>query len=157
MIIRDAISSDFEVISKIYEQVDALHRGEHPNMFREPSIIGRPTEYLQALLDGDNSKLVVAILNNEVVGFSESYIMEAPDFPVIQPRKWLLIDSIAVDENIHRSGAGQSMLNYLVDWSKSRNVFEIQLKVYSFNEGAIKFYEKNEFKELSKTLSLKLE
>ncbi len=154
--IRDAKKSDFIAISELYEQVDKLHRTEHPNIFREPSILGRPSDYLQALIDSENTKFIVAELEDQVVGFSESYVMQESDYSIIQPREWLLIDSIAVDKRIHRNGVGQSMLNYLIDWSKEKGLSEIELKVYSFNEQAINFYDKNGFKELSRTLNYKI-
>jgi ribosomal protein S18 acetylase RimI-like enzyme len=157
MIIRDATSKDFKEVSRIYEQVDRMHREQHPNIFKKPQIPGRPDDYFQNICDGEFSKFVVAESETGVIGFAEAYVMTASDFPVLQPRQWVLIDGIAVDEDIRGTGAGQAMLDYLIDWSKSMAIEEIELKVYSFNTGALKFYERNGFKEINKTLSLKID
>lgn len=157
MIIRDATSKDFKEVSRIYEQVDKMHRDHYPNIFKKAQVAGRPDDYFQSICDGEFSKLIVAESEKGVIGFAEAYVMTSSDFPVLQPRQWVLIDGIAVDEEIRGTGAGQAMLDYLVGWSKSMAIEEIELKVYSFNTGALKFYERNGFKEMNKTLSLKLD
>ncbi|MBN2897639.1 MAG: GNAT family N-acetyltransferase [Clostridia bacterium] len=96
-------------------------------------------------------------MNGKVIAFSEACIKTALDLPAVQPRQWLLIAGIAVDEKVRRSGAGQALLDSLKQWWAEHGIAEIELKVYTFNESAIRFYEKNGFKELSKNLSLEVE
>lgn len=156
MKIRNATKSDFQRISELYEQVDRLHREAHPDRFQRPAEIGRTEEYLSALVKNEKAFLLVAEENGNVIGFAEAYIMSSPDFPVIKKRSWLLIDGIGVDESCRGTGAGQRLLNELEERIKEIGIHEVELKVYEFNNQAINFYEKNGFKELSRTMTKKL-
>ena len=155
--VRAAGIEDFSRIKEIYEQVDAIHREAHPEWFIKPDKPGRSDEYLKALLDGEEGLLVVAERNRRVVGFAEAYIRRAPDFPVLKSRRWLLIDNIAVDRKNRRSGVGQKILRHLQERARALDIEEVELKVYSFNTGAADFYEKNGFREFSRTLVKRME
>lgn len=151
--IRVATSEDFEGINKIYEQVDELHRLEFSNKFCKPKIPGRSIDYLKNLIDGDKSFLLVATYDDQVVGFTEAYILSAPDFPVMKKREWLRLDTIAVDKSFQHRGIGQALFDYLKNSAEVLGIKEIELGVYSFNKSAIKFYEKNGFKPMAITMN----
>jgi GNAT superfamily N-acetyltransferase len=51
---------------------------------------------------------------------------------------------------------GSLLLRRVVEWAKSKQINRIELKVYSFNTGAIEFYSGKGFKELNKTMYLNL-
>jgi len=156
MKIRSAEKRDYHRINELYEQVDRLHREVHPDRFQKPAVLGRPDEFLNALVENESSYLIVAEEREEIIGFAEAYIVSAPNFPVLKQRSWLLIDSIAVDEGHRGMGTGQKLFDYLGAKAKERGVEEVELNVYAFNDSAIKFYEKNGFKELCKTMTKRL-
>ena len=48
----------------------------------------------------------------------------------------------------HRGlGINAKVIDYLKDWSVSKNIFELRLDVYNDNSSAIKAYEKTGFKK----------
>lgn len=156
MKIRDARKDDFERLNELYEQLDELHRNAYPDRFRRPDKAGRTEEYFISLLENSDAYLIVAEDEGDILGFAEAYIRKAPDFPVLQPRTWLLIDGIAVDKVYRNKGAGQALFNELINRSKEKGISDIELKVYGFNETAIKFYEKNGFTNISRTMYKKI-
>jgi len=156
MLVRQAKKADYETLNNIYDQVDILHRDQYPNRFRKPDNIGRPSEYYDSVLSNPDGILIVIESDNIVIGFAEAYIRKAPDFPVLQPRKWLLIDGIAVDHNYRGKGAGQLLFDELMKYAKNVGIEEVELNVYSFNEAAIKFYRKNGFDNICTTMGRKL-
>lgn len=154
MIIRNAKNTDFKRITEIYEQVEKKHRNAYPDIFKME--LDDIDDYLNYVINIDNSLLMVSEINNKVIGFSECYIMEAPDLEILTPRSWLFIKCMAVDEEFKEEKIQQEMLDYLMEFSKEIELDGIELKVYSFNENSEKFYYKNDFIEISKTLSITL-
>lgn len=151
--IRQATDQDFESINEIYVQVDELHQIEHPHKFQIPDVPGRSIEYLSNLVDSSTSFLLVATYQEQVVGFAEAYILSAPDFPIMKKRKWLRLDTIAVDRDYRSRGIGQALFDHIKRQVEELEIDEIELGVYSFNKSAQKFYEKNGFKPVSITMS----
>lgn len=152
--IREMKLSDFESANKIYFEIDELHRIAHPELFKKTDDKGRTTEYIKNLFDNENAKVFVAEINDELVGLAECYIKEAPDYPILQQRKWVLIDSIAVIESHRGKGIGKLLFERIKNWASENGVKRIELKVYSFNKNAMKFYEGLGFEELTKHLFL---
>ena len=55
-------------------------------------------------------------------------------------RKILHIENICVDENHKKKGIGKKLYKQIVQLSKEKNIDNIELMVWGFNENAIKFY-----------------
>lgn len=156
MIVRDAVIDDFKRLNVIYEQVDKLHRDAHPGRFRKPEVTGRPAEYFESLMKMPEAYLLVVEKDGEVIGFAEAYIRYTPDYPILQPRKWVLIDGIAVDKAYRKTGAGQALFDELICRARAAGIDQIELNVYEFNEPAYKFYRKNGFETVCKTMSKRI-
>lgn len=60
---------------------------------------------------------------------------------IAKQRITYFIEDIVVDEFSRRKGIGKKLYNFLVEKAISENVDAIELKVWSFNESAIRFYE----------------
>lgn len=153
MIIRDVEVRDFIRIDALYEQIDKIHRDVHNERFQVPNIPGRSEEYKEELISNCDSQFIVAEDNEVVIGFAEARTMNSLDFQVLRKRKWLQINSIVVDEAYRGSGIGQALFDYLTVWAKQREISSIELNVYSFNEPARGFYEKNGFNEMIRTMT----
>ena len=156
MIVRDAETRDFDRLDEIYEQVDKLHRDAHPERFRKPVVTGRSSEYFETALEVPGAFLLVAENDGVVIGFAEAYTKYAADYPIFQPRKWMLIDGIAVDKSYRRTGAGQALFDELIRRAKISDTHQIELNVYEFNEPAYNFYKKNGFETICKTMGKKI-
>ncbi len=143
--IRDVNNSDYSKLNKLYMQVDELHSKEHPKVFKGPISNVRSREYIQNIIENPKHTLLVATLNNEIIGLAKAEIETASNFPLFVQRRWMLIGTIIVDEEHRGKGIGQMLLDHLKDWALQNEVFEVELTVYAFNESAKRFYEKNGF------------
>ncbi len=152
MHIREAVREDMDQLDKLYSQVDELHRQAYPGRFRKPEIAGRPEAYYLERIQAQDALLLVAELDGQVIGFAEGYLRSAPDIPVLQQRSWLMIDSVAVDQNHRGHGAGKALFDGLEARANKRGITEIELNVYAFNQKAIGFYEKLGFEVISQTM-----
>ena len=156
MIVRDSRTEDFSRLNEIYEQVDKLHRDAHPERFRRPDKLGRPDGYYESVVKTPGAYLLVVEKEGAIIGFAEAYIRQSPDFPIFQPREWMIIDGIAIDESYRNTGAGQRLFDELVSIAKSEGIDQIELNVYAFNEPAYNFYKKNGFETICKTMGKRI-
>jgi diamine N-acetyltransferase len=154
--IRKATMDDYIGLCSIYSELDEFHRECHPELFVKPKIIGRAQEYISELINNDNTLLLVAKKDHEIVGLLEICITESSDFPVNKRRRWIQIDSLAVKSGAQNCNIGSLLLDKAKEWAKANNIDRIELKVYSLNLNAIQFYTRKGFSELSKSMFLDL-
>lgn len=93
---------------------------------------------LKEELQNENSKYIVAKINDEVVGFAGiKIIIDEAD-----------IMNIVVKNNFRKKGIGSLFLQQLIDLSKTLNITSISLEVNEKNIAAISLYKKFNFKEI---------
>lgn len=146
--LREAIVSDFNQMLKIYDELDEMHRVEHPTIFIKPEGDARPLEYIQNLIEDENKYLVIAEVDDQLIGFAECAVLESSTFPVVRKRKWVELNSLVVSKNYQGKGIGKKLLNEVTKWSKEKEINRMELKVFSFNTSADEFYKKAGFKDL---------
>ena len=89
-------------------------------------------EYLKTLIKNDNSFIYIYLIDNQVCG----YLMVLDSIDVYE------ILAIATIEEYRNKGIAQELLDKI----KTKDIF---LEVRESNQGAINFYKKNKFKEIS--------
>jgi ribosomal protein S18 acetylase RimI-like enzyme len=154
--IRNATINDYEDLCIIYAELDELHRSNHPELFIKPDDYARAKEYITEIINDDSKVIFVAEVEAKLVGFAECYILKSSNFPVIKKREWVQLDNIAVKRNYQNYHIGSLLLKKVIEWSKSKEVNRIELKVYSFNNSAVEFYTNKGFQDLNKTMYLNL-
>lgn len=157
ILIRKASINDYEGLCLIYEEIDEIHRINHSEIFIKPSDYARAKEYINEIINDDSKVLFVAEVESNIVGFAECLTVKSSSFPVIKKREWVQLDNIAVKSEYQNKNIGTLLFKNVVKWTKDKGINRIELKVYSFNTNAIKFYSNNEFKDLNKTMYLNLE
>ena len=147
IIIRKAKISDFQGIHNLIMQVHKLHVNDVAleraiNIGREikrADIVVYHTAAACASNDQGNIYLI-AELENEIVGICFSQIKEISNNKIMKNRKILHIENICVDENHQKKGIGKKLYKQIVQLAKEKNIDNIELMVWGFNENAIKFY-----------------
>lgn len=153
-VIRAAVINDHEGLCKVYEELDELHRTNHPELFIKADGYARAKEYISGIIEDSRKALFVALIDSRVVGFAECYIQQASSFPVVKEREWIQLDNIAVLQAYQTHHIGSLLFAKVREWAKARQIGRIELKVYSFNKNAITFYSQKGFKDLSQTMYL---
>lgn len=154
--IRKAKITDFQQMLEIYKELDEMHRIEHPELFIEPEGEARPLEYIQKQIGDEDKYLVVAETANQIVGFAECVVMESSSFPVIKKRKWVELNSLVVMKGWQGKGIGKMLLESVVTWSSEKKISRVELKVFTFNSDAERFYVNAGFKNLYSRMYLEL-
>lgn len=98
---------------------------------------------LKSLITDDNSILLVAELESELVASGYAKIM--PDRHYLKHEYQGYLGFMFVPEEHRGNGYNKKIIDALIDWCKNREVYEIRLDVYPSNESAIKAYQKAGF------------
>lgn len=113
------------------------------------------TSYFLKSMNKENYITFIAKTDsNRPIGFIKGEIRNTPEmFNFIATG---YISELYVRDSYRGSKASEFLMLYLLNWFKGRGVSNIRLNVNSENIRAIKFYEKFGFKEVNKTLALKM-
>ena len=143
MKIEKAKMEQLEKINKIGVQCHDLHVHWREDIFRKTNNI-ITKERLKQLID--NEKILVSIENEEVQGFM---IIDEKVRLGIEPlvdKKYLVIDTLAIDEKYRRKGIGTKLLEYAEMIALREGFTDLYLTVNEENTAGINNYEKFGFK-----------
>ena len=99
---------------------------------------------LAGLIKSPESEVLVAVIDDEIVGSGYAQIRKADDY--LQHERFAYLGFMYVKPERRGRGVIRQILEALKKWSVSRGVTEIRLEVYNENAAAIKAYEKAGFK-----------
>jgi ribosomal protein S18 acetylase RimI-like enzyme len=154
--VRKATADDYDAVCELFDQVDAMHRGNLPHMFRQPVGPAIKKDYFAGLVADENVALLVAEAGEHLVGYVHAEVKEAPDMPILVPRRYVVVDSIAVKVGFQNRGIGGALMARVQEWATAKEASTIELNVYEFNEKAVSFYESLGYRNLSRKMSKEL-
>lgn len=154
--VRTATAGDYDPLCELFDEIDALHRGNLPHIFQEPGGAAREPEYYSELITDDDAALLVAEAGEELAGFVQVFVREAPALPVFVPRRFAVVDGIVVRSGFQNHGIGRRLMEKVQEWAISKEATSIELNVYEFNEAAISFYERLGYQTVSRKMSKEL-
>jgi ribosomal protein S18 acetylase RimI-like enzyme len=140
--IRRATLADYEPVCQVLAEVDALHQQALPGIFQTPPGPARDPEYIASVLADENSALFVAVVAGHLAGVAQVMLRDASPIPVLVPRRFAIVDSLAVRAAFRRRGVGQKLMAAVEEWAADRGISDIELNVFEFNRAAIAFYER---------------
>lgn len=138
--IRSAIEAEIEMLLSFEKGIIAVER-PFDNSLREGEI-----HYydLLELIKSSNAELLIAVINNEIVGSGYAKILSAK--PYQKHAEYAYLGFMYVKPAFRGQGINQQILSKLMEWSKSRNITEVRLEVYDENIIAKNAYLKAGFK-----------
>jgi ribosomal protein S18 acetylase RimI-like enzyme len=157
MTIREATAGDYDTLCGIIETVDALHRERHPDIFQKPDGPVRDRGYILDLIYDEDAGFFVAEIEGRLAGFVKVLIVDSPAIPIAVPRRYAVIDNLAVREELQRAGIGRALMQTASRWAVSRGATSMELNVYEFNTSAIAFYRALGYETHSRRMSRPLE
>ena len=139
--VRKATTNDIQRILELLVQVDMVHHEGRPDLFKGPATKYNAEE-LQKIINDETTPVFVCE-NDEgvVVGHAFCIHKQVLGDSVLTDVKTLYIDDICVDEKARGHGAGTQLYDYVVEYAKKNNFYNITLNVWTCNPGAQKFYE----------------
>ncbi len=141
--VRDADRGDESAIAALLVTIHAQHARGRPDLFSR-GCAKYDEKTVLAMMHNENAPMLVATEGKTVIGYAICQILENQN-PAQGKYKTLYIDDINVSEKARRKGVGSALLNACRAIAEKRGCYNVTLNVWSFNEGAIAFYEANGF------------
>ena len=138
--VRKAIESEIEILLGFEK---AIINAERP--FDNTLNDGEIHYYdLIELIRAKGAEVLVAVLNNEIIGSGYAKILPAEPFQ--KYTEYAYLGFMYVKPAFRGQGINQKILNGLIDWAKDQNLTEVRLDVYDKNATAKNAYLKAGFK-----------
>ncbi len=141
--IRLASDADAPQIAELLKGILKLHASGRPDIFRSCGAKYGVSEVSEMIKD-PSKKLWVAVNKDTVLGYLIS-IIQTHSGSVMAQRTCLWIDDLYIREENRHDGIGRALIDTAVEFAKSSDYTAVELNVWSFNENAVKFYEKQGF------------
>lgn len=154
-LIRRAVKKDIESLIPVFEEADRYHQIALPNIFR-PQMPLETRQYLASIMEKEENVIFLAETDQKVIGMVFVYPRQTLEIPILVPRKWLVIDSLAVLPEARRCGVGNTLMERAHQWARDHNIHEVELNVYEFNDGAMKLYESMGYSTLRRQMRISL-
>ena len=137
MIIRKATVDDIDSINKLFYELDTDAINMQPKHFQRGS---RSFEYLSGLITDDKSDFLLAVIDENIIGFSLIFEREPPKLNLLVPCKIAYIQDFVVSENYRNKGTGTALMDESKQWARERQMDYIRLSVIPANKDAQRFY-----------------
>lgn len=139
--VRPAGRQDIPSLDKLLSQVLEVHHLARPDLFKSGK--RKYTEaQLCAILNDETRPIFVFEEDGEVLGYVFCVFIRHINDNILTDIKTLYIDDLCVDENSRGKHIGQKLYEYVLDYAKKQNCYNVTLNVWEGNDNAIKFYEK---------------
>lgn len=155
MKIRSATLADREGLSRLTAEVHKLHREARPDVYMEFD----PEQFRKEISDTlyrPDSILLVAEEEGELAGMALLTLRQPPN-PILKPRLYAFLEELSVGECFRGQGIGTALFTAAKEQALKRGAVSLELQVWSFNEAALRFYEKMGMKEKTFQMELPLQ
>ena len=141
MVIRRAKETDMEGINELLRQVLMVHHNGRPDLFKANAKKYTDAQ-LEELIKDDTKPIFVAVNEEEkVLGYAFCIMQQYQNHEIMTDIKTLYIDDLCVDEQFRGKHIGKRLYEYVVNFAKEQNFYNVTLNVWYLNESAMKFYE----------------
>lgn len=152
LIIRDATMQDYPAMCELFEEGDHLHREALPDIFRKPRGAPREETVIRAFVTDPEIGVLVAEEGDQVIGCLIVMVRKAPEYPILVPLRYAMIDVIVVRRDHQRNGVGRALMHRAETWALARGIDRVELNVFEFNQEARAFYERLGYTTLSRRM-----
>jgi len=141
LLLRPAVLNDLPIL---YEFEQGIISAERP--YDETLKPGHINYYdLKKMIESEESEVIVAEINQEVIGSAYISIREAK--PYLKHTQYGYLGFMFVKPEFRGQGINKKILQELKNWALKKGLTELRLDVYDENDSAIKAYEKAGFKK----------
>ncbi len=149
VIIRKATNDDKTELRKLYLALEEDGVRYQPEHF----VIGERTdEFFQSIFDADNQDILVADIDGVVVGFVHVMILQQKKVSCLKPQSVVYMQDLCVREDMRNNRIGAKLVRAAKDYGKEHGVDFICTQVFPGNVDGMRFYERNGFCEMMKTI-----
>lgn len=137
MVIRLATIADIDAIIDLFWELDTGAINSQPEHFQRSE---RTFKYLSDIINDNKSDFLVAVLNNEIVGFSLLYEKEVKGLSLLVPCKYAYLQDFVIKEKYRNQGIGSKLMEESKLWAANHQLDYLRLSVLPDNKDAQRFY-----------------
>ena len=153
LVIRIANINDLGYIQELNNELFKLEKENYdPTLVSNWPLTEEGKNYFTDLIN--NHYVVLAILNNEIVGYLAGTINEKGSYEEVQYGE---INNMFIKDNLRGYGIGKRLINSFKDYCKENNIDNLIVTASSKNSNAINFYKRNGFEDFNLTLTMNIE
>jgi ribosomal protein S18 acetylase RimI-like enzyme len=138
--IRFAKKEELVHVNELRIQVSAVHAKGRPDIFRD-DFCKELQDSICDVWENNESDVIVAIRDGQICGFASVEYIDKPLSPYTLAGRYYHIKEFGVDERFRRQKVATELFDFIKAQAKEKGFDKIELDVWEFNEGAVKFYE----------------
>ena len=151
VLIRKATINDLSKIQNLNNELFKLEKENYDStLVLNWPLTEEGKTYFKNLIENDY--VVVALIDNEIVGYLAGTINDKGSYEEIQYGE---INNMLVDGNYRGYGIGKKLIDSFKSYCKDNNILHLKVTASFKNTNAIEFYKKNGFEEFDLTLIMK--
>ncbi len=123
----------------------------------EHFIVGyRSDDFFESIFQNDNQDILVVDADGTVIGFSHVIILKQKNIACLKPETAIYIQDLDVLECERNKGIGTLLIKASKEYGKTKGADFIRTQVFPQNVDGMRFYERNGFCEMMKTIESQL-
>ena len=152
VLIRKAKIDDLIIIQELNNGLFELEKENYDStLTRNWPLTEEGKEYFTDLIN--NSYVIVAELDNNIVGYLAGSINEKGSYEEVQYGE---INNMFIKDKCRGLGIGKSLINNFKNYCKSNGINNLKVTASYKNKNAIEFYKKSGFEEFDLTLTTRI-
>ena len=145
LIIRRATLKDLVIVQKLNNELFDLElKNYDTTLVKDWAISNEGKEYFEDLIK--NHFVVVALLENQIVGYLAGTINEKGSYESIQYGE---INNMFIKDSCRGYGVGKALVNDFKLYCKNNGINDLMVTASAKNKNAVNFYKKNGFEEFN--------
>ena len=155
VIIKNATIYDLQKVQELNLKLFEKEYEEYDPLLNLNWTFGKEgTKYYKDRVSKDDGCVLIAIVENEIVGYLCGGIKKAEAYrnlPIVAE-----LENTFVLEDFRSKGVGKQLFDEFINWCKNKKVGKVRVEGSAQNERVIKFYRTNNFKDYTLVLELDL-
>lgn len=149
MRIRKAVLPDAPALRELYLTLEKDGVRYQPEHF----VIGtREDGFFQDIIESPTQEILVAEEDGAVVGFVHVMIIPQKKVSCLKPQTAVYMQDLCVMEDRRNGGIGTKLVSAAKEYGKKHGADFIRTQVFPQNTDGLRFYERNGFREMMKTI-----
>ena len=148
-LIRKATIDDIKELRELYLSLEKDGVRYQPEHF----VIGERTEeFFQSVFNSENQDILVADIEGKAAGFVHVMILQQKKVACLKSQSVVYLQDLCVREDVRNKGIGTVLIRAAKDYGKEHKADFIRTQVFPGNIDGMRFYERNGFCEMMKTI-----
>jgi len=134
-----ATSDHLDALAELNAEVQAIHVAFDPTRYLEPDLRALRDWFVTAL-DRPGDTVLVALDDDQVLGYVRAVIKDTPRNPFVFPQRSLYLDQICVREAARGRGIGRSLVSAVFEVARTHGATRVRLDTAYDNQRAQAFF-----------------